>query len=76
MESSAVEALRPTAPFFFGQFGELVGDDVLLGLGLASSKAFLSEASFAGILADALAELGIVGGVGVSTLARAIFSAG
>ncbi len=54
----------PTAPFCFGDGGELVGDDVFLRLGLRVLEGLLELCEFLRALADALAELGVVGGVG------------
>ena len=64
VESSSVEALMPTAPFFFGDLGELVGDDIFLGLGLGIFEGLLERRQLGRVLADALAVLGVVGGVG------------
>jgi hypothetical protein len=47
-----------------GEVGELVGDDVLLGFRLRIVEGFLELGEFGGVLADALAVLGVIGGVG------------
>ncbi len=52
------------SPVLFGDQRELVGDDELLRFGLGIFKGFVKLLEFGGIAADALAVLGVVGGVG------------
>ena len=47
-----------------GDVGELIGDDELLRFGLGVLEGFLEAGELCGVLADALAEFGVVGGVG------------
>ena len=54
----------PTAPFCFGDHGELIGDDVFLRGGLGVLEGFLQLGEFGGVLSDALAVLGVVGRIG------------
>ncbi len=48
----------------FGDLGELVGYDELLGFGLGVLKGLLQLGEFGGVLADEFAQLGVVGCVG------------
>ena len=54
----------PTAPFCSAICGELVGDDELLRFGLGVLEGLLELGELGGVLADALAVLGVVGCVG------------
>ena len=59
-----------------GDLGELVGDDVLLGFGLGVFEGLVERGELLGALADALAELGVVGGVGELYLGEGDFFGG
>ena len=71
--SRGVEAHRAV---LLGQFGELIGDDVLLGLGLRVLERLLERGQLCRVLPDALAELGVVRGVGRFDLGQGDFLSG